>query len=146
MFPQETAQETARYHGRQMNAIMPKLLKTVLILLVLGAWVGGLEAQTTGGLFPDGTVGVPYVFSFGIDLSELNAILASDPSILFNLDFRVTGGALPPGLTLSIQGISGTPSAPGPYTFTFAEHIKIAVEGEVLVDQDFPIGTYTIRI
>lgn len=55
---------------------------------------------------PDGTAGTPYSFAF-------TATGDSD------IQFSVTAGAVPTGLTLAPNGVlSGTPSAAGSYTFT----------------------------
>ena len=62
---------------------------------------------TTSTTLPGGTAGVAYSQS-------LTATGGSPP-----YTWSVTGGALPPGLTLSSAGaLSGTPTTVGPYTFT----------------------------
>ncbi|GEM_PF-1280016 len=56
---------------------------------------------------PTGTIGVAYSHT-------ITTTNATNPVV-----FGVTGGALPPGLTLSSAGVlSGTPTAPGSFTFT----------------------------
>ncbi len=63
--------------------------------------------MTTGGALTGGTAGSAY----SLGLTQTGALGA--PS------YAVTGGALPPGLTLSAAGtISGTPTATGTFNFT----------------------------
>jgi uncharacterized protein (TIGR03437 family) len=125
---------------------MPKFMKVVLILgFVFLILAGGLQAQPPAS-FPDGTVGVPYVFSFGIDLAQISSMVASIPDITFTLDFSVTGGAFPPGLTFSIEGVQGTPTAAGDFTFTVTEHLAITYMGMSIIDDTIPGGTFTIHV
>lgn len=65
-------------------------------------------AVTTNTPMPGGTVGTPY----NQTLTETGGTLP--------LAWSITGGALPPGLTLnaSTGAITGTPTVAGPYTFT----------------------------
>jgi Putative Ig domain/Kelch motif/Galactose oxidase, central domain len=59
------------------------------------------------GTLPNGTTGTPY----------LATITASGGIVPYT--FKVTGGALPPGLSLSLGGVlSGTPTATGTFNFT----------------------------
>ena len=59
---------------------------------------------------PSGTVGSVYRFQF-----VMATYISPSPT------FRLTAGSLPPGLSLSPQGlVSGTPTAPGTYQFTVA--------------------------
>ncbi|WP_027346658.1 ExeM/NucH family extracellular endonuclease [Hamadaea tsunoensis] len=66
--------------------------------------VAVIDPATLGGTLPGGTVGSAY-----------SAVVAHTGSATFS----VTGGTLPPGLTLSPSGtVSGTPTDGGAYTFT----------------------------
>ena len=86
--------------------------RVLLICVLLMAAIVPLHAQDETLAFPDGVVGVPYNYSFGIDLAAINAILASSgDSYSFILDFSVAGGNAPPGLKLSVDGLIGTPTA-----------------------------------
>jgi hypothetical protein len=63
------------------------------------------------GTPPDGTVGQPYNYPFAI--TGLGAFPLPIP------DITVTGGQLPPGLTLNVRGtLSGIPTTAGEYNFT----------------------------
>ncbi len=75
---------------------------------VLTLVVGGTLSITTATL-PNGATGVPYT-------QVLNAAGGNPP-----LTWSLIGGSLPPGLQLNATTgqISGSPTAGGPYTFTF---------------------------
>jgi large repetitive protein len=61
----------------------------------------------SSNLLPDGNIAIPY--------SALFSIQGGYPPI----QFALTSGSLPPGVTLDkTQALQGTPSAPGKYTFT----------------------------
>ncbi len=77
----------------------------------------------TSAVPPPGTVGVPYSFFYTATGST-------------GVQFSITGGALPPGLTLAGSQISGTPTAEGVYLGT-----TTATTGALPdATQDFSIG------
>ncbi len=87
--------------------------KCTLVCILACLSVGVLGAQTYP--LPGGMVGVPYSIDFGQGLSQI----PPDLGITLTYSFTAAGGTLPPGLTLTASGLlSGTPTAPGPYTFT----------------------------
>jgi uncharacterized protein (TIGR03437 family) len=98
--------------------------KCTLVCLLACLSVGVLGAQTYP--LPGGMVGVPYSIDFGQGLSEIPA----ETGLTLTYSFDVAGGGLPPGLTLTASGLlSGTPTTPGPYTFTVDFAISFTIEG-----------------
>jgi uncharacterized protein (TIGR03437 family) len=106
-----------------------------IVILILGACAMGLNAQAPPNFIPpDGTVGVPYFFpaDFGLnaELAQLLPLL-SGTGIVFTYDFKLTGGALPPGLTVATNAeISGTPTTVGDYSFTITFSYDIILPAE----------------
>ncbi len=97
-------------------------LKLICVLACLG--MGLLRAQTIP--LGDATVGVPFSIDFGQGLSQLPAELG----IQLTYSFTVTGGSLPPGLTLTPSGLlSGTPTQTGPYIFTATLALSFTING-----------------
>lgn len=71
---------------------------------------GRVQPRLSPAMPLGGTAGTPYSFQL-----QMLSYVSPSPT------FTVIGGSLPPGLTLSPQGlISGTPTAPGTYQFTVA--------------------------
>ncbi len=108
--------------------------KCALILWLAACAGPNLAAQSS---LPNATVGVPYIFDFAGDLSELQGIFAEE-GVEFSLTFTVASGTLPPGLSFSNGVFSGTPSAAGLYSFTVAERFLLVYQGETLLDETFP--------
>ncbi len=83
------------------------------------------------------TLTCPQGMNFYYDLGEvyepLTAAFAAVPStdgVFFKFSFTVTGGSLPPGLTLTPSGVfSGTLTTAGQFNFTLTITIALGVEG-----------------
>jgi hypothetical protein len=82
-------------------------------------------SNTTGGSGP----GVPFVINGAPVITTASPLPSVTAGVFYSTSFAVTGGTppygtwtsttLPPGLSLSAGGVlSGTPTTPGPYTFT----------------------------
>src|SRR5438874_13549071 len=101
-----------------------KLLAGVLLM------AGGLAAQSFDLPpipLPLGTIpaGVPYSLNFGEGFEQIPTII---PGIQFSFNFTSSGN-LPPGMTFSRTGLlSGTPTAPGNYSFTLTLEYHIAAD------------------
>ena len=102
--------------------------KCALVCILACLSAGALGAQTYP--LPDGMVGVPYSIDFGQGLSELASELSTLGSgIEFSYSFAASG-SLPPGLALTASGLlSGTPTAPGPFTFTISITFNFSFDG-----------------
>ena len=89
----------------------------------------------------DGVVGVPYTFDFGEGLKDIPI----PPEISFTYSFTLSGGNLPPGLSLKTNGLlSGTPTTAGQFTFSVRWQFNISASGlSIPFDQSFP---YTIVV
>jgi uncharacterized protein (TIGR03437 family) len=96
------------------------LLGFLGVLLVAGVARGQDSCE-----LPTATVGVPYVFDWGLGLQELNT--SSDE---FSFTVTLSGGTLPPGISLSSSGLfSGVPTAPGPYNAQFTWTFTFTLDG-----------------
>lgn len=96
------------------GALLPVLILALLLAACDEAPVAGTRPATelqflTWGL-PNGEVGTPYQGTVEVTGGQISGYLT------------VAAGALPPGLSLSgglgSAAISGTPTAPGDFTFT----------------------------
>lgn len=87
------------------------------------------------------TQGSSFYYDLGslFELGELSSIINSIAGVEFTYSFSITGGDLPPGLTLSPNGVfSGTLTAAGQYSFTLSLNEKLVFDGTTLIDQSFP--------
>src|SRR5580693_3478849 len=97
------------------------MLKYLSVSVLIACFFAtGLSAQTAAIPIGDAMVGVPFSFDFGQGFSELASIFNSAGiEITFTYSFSSSGG-LPPGITLSPSGLlSGTPTTPGTFDFSF---------------------------
>ena len=119
---------------------MSKLIS--IVLLMLCAWVAPLSAQPA----PDGVVGVPYFCACDFGINEaLQGIPSNQDGVTFSYDFKLTGGALPPGLTVATNAaISGTPTTAGDFDFTLTFTYHIIYQGQDF-GSSFPFP-YVIRV
>ncbi|HEY6391457.1 MAG TPA: hypothetical protein VIX89_09275 [Bryobacteraceae bacterium] len=100
-----------------------------IVFLILCACAIPLSAQPA----PDGTVGVPYFCACDFGLNAILGQIGSMPAegVTFSYDFKLTGGTLPPGLTIATNAaISGTPTTAGPYSFTVSLEYTITGGGQ----------------
>src|SRR3954451_14528280 len=95
------------------------------VLVVLFLVSAALSAQPNG--FPTGTASVGVPFTIENPFSELIPTLPNAPGVSIVFSFTLSGGSLPPGLTLKSDGlVSGTPTTPGQYNFTVTFSITIS--------------------
>jgi uncharacterized protein (TIGR03437 family) len=72
-------------------------------------------------------------------LAEAIASLGGVDGIFFNFSFAVTGGSLPPGLTLTPNGVfSGTLTTPGQFNATVTISLAIGIEGMTIFNTSSP--------
>ena len=65
------------------------------------------------------TTGNNFALTYGIAVQhELNISILNDADAGPYVQYKLDGGKIPPGLTLSGKTLSGTPNQPGPYNFT----------------------------
>lgn len=125
---------------------MSKLL--CILILTLCACGVALNAQAPPNFgIPPGVVGTPYFCAcdFGIN-AAFQGIPANTEGITFSYDFKLTAGALPPGLSVSTNAeITGTPTAAGDYTFTLTLTYHIIYQG-VDYGGSFPFSGYAIKV
>ena len=113
-----------------MHSICRVPVVKLLALAVLVA-AGGLAAQSIDlppQPLPLGNIaaGVPFSLNFGEGLDQIPTI----PGFDFSINYAVSG-SLPPGITFSPTGLlSGTPTTPGNYAFTFTIRYHIGFEGQ----------------
>ena len=75
-----------------------------------------------------------------LELQELASIINGIPGASFTYTFAVTGGALPPGVTLSQSGLfSGTFTQAGTFSFTVSLTEKLTYMDQTYLDQSFPL-------
>jgi hypothetical protein len=96
--------------------------------------VEALQAQVPGLIPGPAVVGVPYSFDFGNFISPY--ISQAPPGFFYS--FTLTGGTLPPGLTLINSEITGTPTEAGNYAFTVGFAFGASVDGTSLSFGPFP--------
>ena len=99
-----------------------------------------LGAPAALAQLPPATVGVPYSLDLLPGIAALETTLAQDGADL-TIKITASGGALPPGLTLSAAGlISGTPTTAGDYNFTLNYEIIVTdYTGETVQDLNEPV-------
>src|SRR5271154_1842163 len=113
------------------------LLLLALCLSTSGALAQGFDQQFSA------TAGVPYNLDL---LSKLGLAQAEAEDAQFGVTltntFTLSGGALPPGLTLSTDGvISGTPTTPGTYICTLTFSFTASEDGESTGPVAIPLPT-----
>jgi trimeric autotransporter adhesin len=108
--------------------------KRTLFCLVACLSVEALQAQVPGLIPGPAVVGVPYSFDFGNFISPY--ISQAPPGFFYS--FTLTGGILPPGLTLINSEITGTPTEAGNYAFTVGFAFGASVDGTSLSFGPFP--------
>ncbi len=102
--------------------------------------------------FPPGTVGVPYNFTlpYAAEIeANLQAAQAESGVDGFTVvvGFFITGGSLPPGLTLAQYGVlSGTPMAGGTFNFSITYEFKVSAPGVPGVNISSPAGPGSITV
>jgi uncharacterized protein (TIGR03437 family) len=104
-------------------------------LLAAFCSAGALEAQLPNPP-PDGAVGAPYSYDFDQIFGPYLSEIPSD--IGFYISFTLGSGALPPGLTLVSNTLSGTPTAPGSYTFEVDVTFGYSFDGMSGTEGPFP--------
>jgi uncharacterized protein (TIGR03437 family) len=108
---------------------MGKLAFYLLVALCLGSQAASAQVPEQ---YLAATVGVPYNLDLlaYLGLSQAEAADAGF-GVSFTNTFTLSGGALPPGLSLSIDGVvSGTPTTPGNYSFTLTFTFDASGDGE----------------
>jgi hypothetical protein len=125
---------------RALKNNMSKLIS--IVLLILCACAVPLSAQQA----PDGVVGVPYFCACDFGINEaLQGIPPNQDGVMFSYDFKLTGGTLPPGLTVATNAaISGTPTTAGDFNFTLTFTFHIIYQGQDF-GSSFPFP-YLIRV
>tara|TARA_B100000959_G_scaffold185050_1_gene193565 strand:+ start:136427 stop:136885 length:459 start_codon:yes stop_codon:yes gene_type:complete len=91
------------------------LLVGIVVVPTYGCGTSCETIDISPDAFPDGTVGTAY----SLDLTSTSDCYWHSSSIADNLTFELSGGALPPGISVNSGGeVRGTPSLAGTYTFT----------------------------
>ena len=105
------------------------------LFCLLACWsLASLQAQVPGLTPGPAVVGVPYSFDFA---NFIDPYLSEAPAGFF-YSFTLSGGSLPPGLTLVNSEISGTPTEAGNYTLNVAFAFGATVEGMTITFGPFP--------
>src|SRR5580704_14794183 len=110
------------------------MLKRTLFCLLACLSVESLRAQIPGLTPGPATVGVPYSFDFA---NFISPFLSEAPPGFF-YSFTLTGGTLPPGITLSNSVVSGTPTESGNYTFSIDFAFGATADGMTVSFGPFP--------
>jgi uncharacterized protein (TIGR03437 family) len=122
-----------------------------LVLAFFGFWgcATALNAQGLPGLPCQGSgtsatcaVGSSFSYDFGqtLGLTQIASLFNGIAGISFNYSFTLTGGSLPPGLTLTPSGlISGTFTQAGQFSFTLTFTENLALDTMVLFTDSVPI-------
>jgi len=126
----------------QNGEAMKRAITLACFLACLGT--GGLRAQENLFEAPDGTVGVAYSFDFGAVLEKLIApYLTNLPTgVSFAFTFTLGSGTPPPGLSLTSNTLSGTPSQPGVYTFAVDLTFSASYMGQTYSSPQIPIPQF----
>jgi hypothetical protein len=119
-----------------------------MVLALAGLWgcATALQAQVLPPcLFGEDTAGCTVGSSFSFDLGqffelgELVSLINSIDGAQFTYQFAASGN-LPPGLSLTPNGLlSGTFSQSGDFNFTINITETLTYQGQVLIDESFPI-------
>jgi uncharacterized protein (TIGR03437 family) len=84
-------------------------------------------------------VGSSFSYDLGPVVEQITATYNNMPGSSYTYSFAVTAGTLPPGLTLSPNGLlSGTLTSAGQYSFTITVTETITQNGTVVLSQSFP--------
>jgi uncharacterized protein (TIGR03437 family) len=113
----------------------------VLSLLGLLGCATALDAQD---LPCSGTLecaqGTAFSFDFGQGLDQVASLINSIAGISYSYNFALSGGTLPPGLTLSPSGlISGTLTTAGQFSFTLTFSETLSEDGQTVFNESVPI-------
>ena len=103
----------------------------------------GLEPadQSTAAAIPSGIVGIPYAYNIGDGVSQIEFF----PGAVVTYSYTLTGGNLPPGLTLESTGlVTGVPQLDGDFVFDTLFAFSTSLDGQT-VDLNLP-NTYSISI
>lgn len=83
--------------------------------------------------------GSSFSYDLGQEFEQLAAIFNGIDGISYTYTFEVSGGNLPPGITLSPSGLfTGTLTAAGQFDFTVTFTETLAVDGEVILTEAVP--------
>ncbi len=123
---------------------------TLLLFLVATGAVAQAPPQSA---FPLASVGVPYNFTLPYAAEIVADLMAAQgesgvDGITLTVGFFITGGSLPPGLTLAPYGImSGTPTAAGTYNFgiTYEFHISAPGVPGININNGPAAGSITVQ-
>ena len=107
---------------------MGRLRSGIPILLLLQSIALAQPGLPSFLIPPAATVGVPFTFDFGQVLGLQN--IPPVEGATFTYSFGLTGGSLPPGISLGASGLlSGTPTTPGQYSFALTLTLTVSAMG-----------------
>jgi uncharacterized protein (TIGR03437 family) len=107
--------------------------------VVVGAAALDAQAPPCGETFVC-TQGSSFSYDLGQGFDQFAAEINSIPGVLLTYSFNVTGGTLPPGLTLSPSGLlSGTLTTTGEFTFTVTFRVTLKENDQTIFDESSPL-------
>src|SRR5271170_4673395 len=130
------------------------MLIRVFVLSIVGLWGfnAALNAQVlppcssssvSGGASAACLQGSSFSYDLGQEFEQIASLFAEFGGVdglFFKYSYSLSGGSLPPGLTLSPSGLlGGTLASAGQFDFTLTVDLSLGVEGMTLFNESVPI-------